>query len=320
MSIQAVHLANLIDYASYKNIEENFLRSFLNDSDLDFCNPDCFITEEEFLTVFEQILLLTKNPYLGLHFGNFLNVKALGFIIQISLNANTLEQAVYILQNYLQSSFPFVRLEVNGADVVSLQLKSEVVGEMKTPLLQMVFVFMYREMRLMLADNEEISLEVPANDLVEFEKFLPNTVSSSKNEYAICFDRKIWATPINAKKTKEIEVLVPQFLHMLEASKQNHSIFTSQVKRMILSMCTPELPTFDQVWIQFPYSSRTFQRKLADKGTTFRKITNAIKMELTAYLSLSQKFKTQEIAHLLGYAQSSSYLHAVKKWQEIGAN
>lgn len=314
MNIQAVHLANLIDYATFKNIEETFLRSFLKDCELDLCNPDCFIAEEEFLTVFEQILLLTKNPNLGLHFGSFLNIKALGFILQISLNANTLEQAVYILQNYLQSSFPLVRLEVNKSAEVKLQLKSDVFGEMNAPLLQMVFVFMYREIRLMLADTEEIRLEVPTVVLAECSKFLSNVVCSVENNYAISFDTKVWNTAINVKKSKEIEVLLPEFLRMLELGKQDPTIFSVQVKRMMLSICSPELPDFEQVWIQFPYSSRTFQRKLAQENTTFRKITNEIKKELTAYLTIGKKFKTQEIAHLLGYAESSSYLHALKKW------
>lgn len=80
-------------------------------------------------------------------------------------------------------------------------------------------------------------------------------------------------------------------------------------------MCCPELPNFEQVAKQFPLSNRTIQRKLTDEGTSFRKITNSIKKELSKYLVKGKFLKTQDISLMLGYLEPSAYLHAVNKWK-----
>jgi len=64
---------------------------------------------------------------------------------------------------------------------------------------------------------------------------------------------------------------------------------------MILSMCNPALPTFDQVAKQFPLSNRTIQRKLTTEGLSFRRITGDIKKELSNYLIKRQSIQTQDI-------------------------
>lgn len=84
---------------------------------------------------------------------------------------------------------------------------------------------------------------------------------------------------------------------------------------MTLNMCKPEIPTFVEVSKQFPLSVRTIQRKLTTEGFSFRKISDDIKRELSTYLSIGKQMKTQDIAYLLGYSESSAYLHAVNRWE-----
>jgi AraC-like DNA-binding protein len=101
---------------------------------------------------------------------------------------------------------------------------------------------------------------------------------------------------------------------MLDKERYNNRPFSNMVRKMVLQMCKPEPPSFEEVVVHFPVSDRTFQRKLKDEGLSFRKITNEVKSELSTYLSMGNKMKTQEIAHILGYSEPSAYLHAVKRW------
>ncbi len=80
-------------------------------------------------------------------------------------------------------------------------------------------------------------------------------------------------------------------------------------------MCNPEIPNLNQVQKQFACSERTFQRRLTAEGTSFRKIVNEIKEELSDYLSNERHLKTKDIAYILGYSESSAYLHALKGWK-----
>lgn len=316
MKIQASYIANLFEYASYKGISEQVLRNCLTEKDIDACNQNNTVTETDYLNVFDALLQTSADESFGIHYGCYLNIKALGFIVEISLNASSIKQGVFILQNYLQNTFPLVRLEVEenkGEYILSLTSKIKN-GKSRNQVLDFVFCFIYREFKLMLSKELIPELEVPNSNYIEFEKLLKVEIKQGR-EYSFVFKKTVLDIEINRRNVKEIEVLLPKYLQMLDKKKIGYKAFSIQVRNMILNLCSPELPTFDQVAIHFPLSSRTIQRKLTEEGLSFRKITDEIKNELSTYLSKGHKMKTQDIAYFLGYSEASAYLHAVKKWQ-----
>lgn len=316
MEILASYLGNLFEYASYRAVSEEVLRSNLRDKNIDVCNENNTVTETEYLNVFETLLQATNDKNFGIHYGCYLNIKALGFIVQLSLNASTIEQSVFILQNYLRNTFPLVSIDSKkNKGKYTLYLLSEIEDEaLKSQVLDFLFCFIYRELKLMLPNDLIPESEVPNSNTTEFEKCLNGEIKKGR-KYSFTFDAAILNTEINKKQVKAIEILLPRFLQMLDKRKPAYQLFSLQVRNMILSMCCPELPAFEQVAIQFPLSNRTIQRKLLEEGMSFRKITDDIKCELSCYLSKGHKMKTQDIAYLLGYSDASSYLHAVKKWE-----
>lgn len=316
MKIQAIHLSNLFSYASYKGISESDLREFLLEKGLDVCDSRNYISDKEFAALISFLIHNTKDKCFGLNFGCYHNIKALGFIAQLSLSTTSIEQAVLVLQNYLENSFPIVSLQSNylkGKYII--ELKSSVDNkELKNQILDMVFSFIYRELKLMLPDSEKLVLEIGSKKSKEFALQLNVAVKNSKR-YAFVFDSKVLTATINKRRAKEIGILLPQFLKMLDKKKVGYKSFSIQVRNMILNMCSPQLPSFNQVAKQFPLSNRTLQRKLTDEGVSYRKITDDVKQELSKYLSKGKGIQTQEIAYLLGYSGASAYLHAVSKWR-----
>ncbi len=316
MKIQALYIANLFEYASYKGLYEEALRSYLLEENIDVCNLNNTVTENEYLNVFKALMKATADKNFGIHYGCYLNIKALGFIVQVSLNTSSIKQAVFILQNYLHSTFPLVAIKIEENKrkyVLSLSGKIEDV-ELKKQVLNFVFCFIYRELKLMLSNDLVPELEAPNLDSTEFAKFIDIEIKNGRN-YRFVFDASGLYTELNKKKVKQIEILLPKYLQMLDKKRSEYAAFSIQIRNLTLNMCCPELPTFEQVAVHFPLSSRTIQRKLAEEGLSFRKITNDIKNELATYLSKGHKVKTQDIAYLLGYSDASAYLHAVKRWE-----
>lgn len=316
MQVQAPHIANLLSYASYCGVSEKVLRDFLIDKNQDVCNPYNSVSENEFLMIFEKLMHSTSDRYFGLHYGCYLNIKAVGFIAQLSLNTSSIRQAILILQNYFQNSLPLVSLEVvEGKGKFILRLES-IIEEttLRNQVLDVVYCFLYRELKLMVSNDLLPTLKIPYSNTSEYSKFLNVEVNKGVcYSFVFCID--ILDAQINIKTASEIEVLLPKFLQMLDKKKLGYKSFSLQVRNMVLNMCCPELPTFDQVAVHFPLSNRTTQRKLTQEGLSFRKITDDIKNELSTYLSNGNKMKTQDIAYILGYSEPSAYLHAVKKWK-----
>jgi AraC-like DNA-binding protein len=316
MKISAPHVANLFEYGSYQGISEFSLRANLNTNDLDVCNPQNTVSESEFLTVFETLIDKTQNPHFGLYYGCFLNIKALGLIATLSLNASSIKQAVLFLQEYLKTTFPLVSiLVVENNELYNLELKCSIEDEiLKNHLLDIVFCFIYRELKLMLSDEFLPQLQLPYNEFDEYSKLLTSKIIKGKT-HSIQLNSTVLDSGINKKRVKEIELLLPQFMIMLD--KEVYEGFSLEMRNMILNMCCPEIPTFEQVSKQFPLSERSIQRKLTKEGWSFRKITDDIKRELSYYLAKGKQIKTQDIAYILGYSEPSAYLHAVKRWKTV---
>jgi AraC-like DNA-binding protein len=265
--------------------------------------------------VFDEILKITNDTHIGLHYGCYLNINAMRFIAELSINTTHIEQAIYILQNYFQQFFPITNLtEVINENKYILKLDSSIKEQkLKNQILDAVYSFLFREFKLMCTDDQLPELSLPYEDFTEYSIFLNSDVHQSNGHYFL-FRPEILASQINKKKVTEIEYLLPRFLEMIDNEKYSTRPFSNTVRKMILQLCKPDPPSFEEVLVHFPLSDRTFQRKLKEEGLSFRKISNEIKSELSAYLSKGNNFKTQEIAHILGYSEPSAYLHAVKRW------
>jgi AraC-like DNA-binding protein len=314
--VSAIQLGNLFEYTRHLGIDECELRALLKDKNIDVCNENIVISEAEFLEIFNAAFMRSNDPYFGLHYGCFLNIRALGFICKLSLSAVGIEQAVLMLQEYLKAFFSLVTLvDHHNKNKYTIELKANFNNEaLKAAILDMVFCFIYRELRLMINDDQNLELKMHCRSVTEYEILL-NTEIKKSSSYKITLYSNVKNLEINKRKVADIEVLLPKFLRMMD-KKPNQSMELSwRVRTMILHMCKPELPTFSQVASQFALSERSLQRRLLNEGNSFRNIADEIKKELAIYLSKGGKLKTQDIAFILGYSSASAYLHASKKWR-----
>ncbi|MBD3630037.1 AraC family transcriptional regulator ligand-binding domain-containing protein [Cyclobacterium sp.] len=317
MEIFAPYLGSLLDYATYQNLRSETLRKDLINPDLDIANPNEMVDANEYLAVFNHVIEATDSEYCGLNFGCYLNLGALGLVLEISLNTSSIEQGVHILQNFLDTKFPLVSAKIiEDSQQYILELDSPIEDvKVKKHLLDMILSIIYRELKLMLNKPFEPKIRLPFTDNEPYNDAL-NVEVTYHSSYQLLLPLEILNTEINKNRVKEIELLLPKFIAMLNKKEEDGKFFSHQVRNMILNMCSPEIPFFEQIQKQFPYSNRTMQRKLTNEGMSFRGIVNTIKEELSNYLINEKHFKTKDVAFILGYSESSAYLHAVNSWKK----
>ncbi len=316
MKVHAPFLKNLLDYASFQKIDTLTLKGLMANPDIDFNGSEEMVAAEDYVMVLEKIIEHAKSSYCGLSIGAFLNLSSLGLVLEISLSTSSLKQGIHILEQYLRHKFPIVSFAiVKDSNSAALRLDSSVENkEVKRELLNMVLYIIYRELKLMLPNGQAPQIGFPFYKDEETSLFFKEEVFYSA-DHLILLPENYDEWEINLNRVKEIEMLLPKFVSMLNESGRQAEAFSKTVKGMVLHMCDPEIPNFKQVQKQFACSERTFQRRLMAEGTSFRKITNAIKKELSYYLSNEKHLKTKDIAYILGYSESSAYLHALKAWR-----
>lgn len=311
MRIAAPLVNLLMNYAECRGVNRVTLEKLL-DKPIDLCDDANTVTVEEYERVLGSIADSVGDAALGLSYGSYLNLSALGIVYKVSLAASNMTQAIKLLGGYLKNNFPVVAVQqLTIEDKVHISLSCSISDSaLHKHVLDATFSFIYRELCLMM-DKSNINLAIPHSNTTDYAERL-NAAVVQGNSYAFVIDDTVLEKGFNKKSLTRIEILLPQFLLMLGA--KGDQSFAAATRDMILHMCTPELPTLEQVCRQFAMSDRTFQRKLNSEETSYREITNEIKKILAAYLHAGDKMKTQDIAHILGYSESSAYLHAAKAW------
>ncbi len=73
-------------------------------------------------------------------------------------------------------------------------------------------------------------------------------------------------------------------------------------------------PSQDKVAAALHMSPRNLQRKLGDEGTSYSAILNQTRRELALSYMADERYSLSEITYLLGFADSSSFSRAFRRW------
>lgn len=90
---------------------------------------------------------------------------------------------------------------------------------------------------------------------------------------------------------------------------------TSGHVRDILVRAVGGNPSQDEVAAELDISVRTLRRRLQQEGTTFRAIVEQSREHLAEELLVTAGLSIEQVAHRLGYAESSTFVHAFRRWK-----
>ncbi len=66
-------------------------------------------------------------------------------------------------------------------------------------------------------------------------------------------------------------------------------------------------------------SSRTLQRRLRERETSFSIVLEELRRELSVELAVNRGFAVGEAAFMLGYSEPSAYQRALRRWRNSHA-
>lgn len=103
------------------------------------------------------------------------------------------------------------------------------------------------------------------------------------------------------------------------AQATDNSPLQEQLQDLIMKTLPGNQATLKIIAKMMNISERTLQRKLKEEGTSFKVILTQVQIQL-AKNYLSQNIPTDEVAYLVGYTETSSFLRAFKKWTSQTVN
>ena len=103
-------------------------------------------------------------------------------------------------------------------------------------------------------------------------------------------------------------------LYHFWVSDQSRLATTNAIKSMIGNLESSELPSFVDIASRLHMSSSTLRRRLIQEDTSYQQIKDECRKNSAIELLTENRIKVDDIANRLGFAETSSFIRAFKKW------
>jgi AraC-like DNA-binding protein len=309
MKILALHLYSIITYAQLRGLSIKEILAEMRQPPLHFTNETATVSVEDFYAALAYIANRLHDDKLGIRIGEYLNLKALGLVYQISLQTTTIDEALLYLKSFLNATFPIIEIDtIVGQEKVTIYLTINR-GEkaLNRIILESTLAVIYRELGMMAGEQLIAGLFSPFHSPDYPEHW------AKGDSFSITFAPLVLKAAIGDKSRLHLDMLIPEYLKLIESIQAGNS-FTTQVKIASLNMAKPELPGLEKVADVFNLTPRTFQRRLSIENNTFRKISDELKKEISYLLIRHNSFTVADVSYVLGYSEPAAFIHSFRKW------
>lgn len=323
MAFNGRFVFSLIHFAGKQGASTPDLIEITGKSEAELCEETCTLTAQEFNTVIKKALVKTNDPFLGLHFGESLNLASAGLVAQITQTCETIKQGLEYACEFAQlacSSLPMTLTEEKDWFKLSMvpdKLWYQGSEEAVRHTVDGTLVFTINEFHELTRKRYyPIKIKLPfvqPKSTSEYGRLLNCPIYFSQNEIAMFFEKEHINEKVLTSDYNLLRVLVAHAQERISKANQNTGFF-EQVKSSVANLIKPEFPTIDQVANHLNISVRTLQRKLSNEHHTFTEIIESLRRDFAFSYLKNQELSINEIAYLLNYNDASAFIRSFKKW------
>ncbi|MBQ5948095.1 AraC family transcriptional regulator [Massilia sp. ST3] len=153
-------------------------------------------------------------------------------------------------------------------------------------------------------------------DAGEYRRILGVTPSFGAAAHAAHFDAAILSLPVPNADVSLYPLLRQHAERLLGERAQGDGV-VAQVRAALLRRLSNNGARLPLVAQDLGMSARTLQRKLADAGTSFQAVLDAVRYALAQDYLRQRDLGLVDIAFLLGFQEQSAFTHAFREWSGI---
>ena len=329
MAFNGRFVLNIIHFAAQHGGDIKSLLALTGESAETLNTEECQLESLVYNQVIADCLVQTQDDFFGLHLGESLNLSAAGLVAQITQTSETVKQALQYACDFAQlacSSLPMVLSERDADYKLQMTPNPIWLKESESVVQQTVegtMVFTIREYHeLTRKQYFPIKIHLPfrkPKSTSEYERLFQCPIHFGKSEIALFFDKAHLDERIVTSDYHLLRILVAHAQERLRQINTQKGFF-EQVKSSVVSLIKPEFPSLEQVANHFNMSVRTLQRKLSDEGHNFKEIIETLRQEFAFSYLKESELSIGEIAYLLSYNDTSSFIRSFKRWTDKTPN
>ena len=314
---------SLISYAAQKDIPvDRLCRQAGVDLEALRSEKPYYLGIQQQNNLFEHAIRLSGDTLFGLHFGERLQLAALGIVGAVIRNSRTIGEALENCAAYSPILTDLFQLTVSfGADRFIIRLlpfmeKLQGYPVLQRQLLELSMAFVLHEMDgLLLIKMKPSMVQMPYEEgkLKEYQRVFRTTSIIRSPEYVVEFEYNLLKEPILTANYELQNVLIHRLADIHRQFPDPTSV-SSRIAQMMKGSSYLGLPDLREMGANLNMSVRTLQRKLKEEGVTYQQVAESVRKALAIDYLNTGKHPIKQISFMLGYNDPGAFTRAFKKW------
>ncbi|WP_080059396.1 AraC family transcriptional regulator [Spirosoma aerolatum] len=314
---------NLLAYAVQKNVspEELCARSGLELDQLTRTESDS-LHPEQVASLWRNATRLSNDALFGLHFGESLQIAALGVVGELIRHSQTVGEGLTYAIAFIHLITDVVDMAIIHTDRtfdIRLTPNATYLANMPDVIHQMMDFFMAFTLHevdgLVLKKVQPVSVKSKFTETnqAEYERVFRCRHLVNSADYALSFERGYWDEPILTADYELQTVFLRKATTLNDAFQQARGL-SERITNFLLANAYLGIPTLEAIAANLNVSSRSLQRRLQQEGVTYQQLTDSIRKSLAIHYLTSGQYPTKEISYILGYNELSAFNRAFRRW------
>ena len=285
----------------------------------DVSDPDNRIPYAAVLALIERAATTVGDASYGLRLGAAQEARDSGLLGFLMLNSATLLDAITNAQRYfrvvgegedieVERMGPHVTLRFRETDraLRGLRHNSEYIAA--------IIVRACRDMtRKRVSPVRAEFMHGRPNARVAYPEYLGCPVKFHAEWDALVYDAETMRLPVIGADSKLFKVLERACQKIIGPTPKKQDIL-HQVRELVIDGLAKGTVQFDDVARELNMSSKTLERRLADRKTTFSALLDEIRSGLAKHYLTDTDLRLEQIAYLTGYSEPAALVRAFRRW------
>ena len=279
------------------------------------------ISKKQFNDLWINASELTKDPLLGLHFGETLQLSALGIVGEIIKYSDTVGQAITIAASLTPTVTDIFTMDIfRSKKTFSITLSPAQIHRnefVERHMADLLMVFIIHELNGFMLEKiapNVVTYPRKIDDKSEYQRILRCKTIRKGSHYSLEFRNSYWNESI---LTADYDL--QKFLIQRLGSKRKDQFapsagFKGKIRDYLMQNSYLGILSLDDVAANFNLSPRSLQRRLQEEGITFQQLADSVKKSLAIHFLGSGKHQVKEISIMMGYNELSAFSRAFKRW------
>lgn len=312
---------SLLAYAAQRDISPETLSTLSGIILEDLHTDTATLTRVQMDQLWANAVHLSKDPLFGLHFGESLQLSALGIVGSIIKSSATVGGALSIaasLTHFITADFSLELEQTPEAFKARfIPLRADWMHSIAAvQTLDLLMVFLIHELDGLVLKKirpQSVHYSRSVEDSREYDRVMRCKVEVSAKENEVSFDNKYWNEPI-ITANYEMQSLLLQKAAELKLIGPDKDSLKVRIYNYLLANSYLGMVSLEDIALNFNLSTRTLQRRLREEGVSFHQLSDEVRKILALNYLKGGSYPVKEISYMLGYNELSAFSRTFKRW------